>query len=630
MAISNPEETLEFHNVSDFIGENFLIPDYQRGYRWEAQQVTDLLNDLSFFYKEYPGESYSMQPIVVKRKDDKWEVVDGQQRLTTVLLILQALGHKNLFTIDYQVLENSKEHVSDIASCPDIEDINIFHMKQAYSSVTTWTQNYIGEQFSFASKQDLANFCFNNLKFLWYRADLVDDSPGEKIFRRLNIGKIELTQSELIKALFLSKDNYIDDAINLREELAHQWDAIESSLQNDEFWLFITDLKEDKSPTRIEFLLKYIYNNHKKEFFVSPDLEDDINARDALFRAYYNTFLNDKSKFKEIWRKINDIIETWQLWYEDVTLYHLLGFLLFQGHFSLKDLFDKWQNSSYAEFLDGFILNHIIKNVIDKFDPNHVYVTVDKNGNEKDHKRNSFPYLLLMNVLAVLRQNLSHLNNPAYRQGVYYKFPFHLLKKEIKKTGDGWDVEHIDSAATNSLDDRKSQREWVLSCFLSLTDDQQNELQNDKNLMTFFTSNSDDECDKAFESLVVKMSKWLEPSGEVKSPNKNRIYNFVLLDSSTNRKYKNAIFATKRQHIRNKTAGILHYAIWENGSIRIVSEEAKSAFVPPCTLSVFSKQYSFMPGSFLRWTLSDAQDYEQEMTSLFLWLKNDFRNERPN
>jgi len=91
MAILNPEETLGFHNVSDFKGENFFIPDYQRGYRWEAQQVNDLLNDLSFFYKESPGESYSMQPIVVKRKDDKWEVVDGQQRLTTVLLVLQAL-----------------------------------------------------------------------------------------------------------------------------------------------------------------------------------------------------------------------------------------------------------------------------------------------------------------------------------------------------------------------------------------------------------------------------------------------------------------------------------------------------------------------------------------------------------
>lgn len=628
MAISNPEETLDFHNVSDFIEEDFLIPDYQRGYRWETQQVTDLLNDLSFFHKEYPEDSYSMQPIVVKRKDDKWEVVDGQQRLTTVLLILQALGHKDLFTIDYQVLENSKEHVSDIANCPDIEDINIFHMKQAYSEVLKWSTNHIGDEYPFDSKEDLANFCLNNLKFLWYRADLVDDSPGEKIFRRLNIGKIELTQSELIKALFLSKDNFAEDAVNLREELAHQWDAIESSLQNDEFWLFITDLKDDKSPTRIEFLLKYVYNNHKDELFVSSDLEDDINGRDALFRAYYNTFLKDKAKFKNIWRKINDIMETWQLWYEDVTLYHLLGFLLFQGIFSLRNLFDKWQDTSYKEFVDDFVLDSIIKKVIDKFDPSHVYVKVDKNGKEKDHKREAFPYLLLMNVLSVLRQNLAHLNNPAYRQGVYYKFPFHLLKKEIKKPGEGWDVEHIDSATTNGLDDRRSQQEWILSSYLSLTDDQRIELRKDENLKQFFTSEEDDICDAAFRALADKISKWIEPSGKIKRPNKNRIYNFTLLDSSTNRKYKNAIFATKRQHIRNKTAGFLLYAIWDNGDIKIVSENAKSAFVPPCTLNVFSKQYSFMPGSFLRWTLPDAEGYEQEMTSLFSWLKNDFRNER--
>ena len=279
-------------------------------------------------------------------------------------------------------------------------------MKQAYKTVLTWTQNNIGEQFSFSTKEHLVNFCLNNLKFLWYRADLVDDSPGEKIFRRLNIGKIELTQSELIKALFLSKDNYQEDAINLREELAHQWDAIESSLQNDEFWLFITDLKDDKSPTRIEFLLKYVYKNHKEELFVSSDLEDDISSRDALFRAYYNTFLKDKSKFKEIWRKINDIVETWQLWYEDVTLYHLLGFLLFQKSISLKGLFDKWQSSSYTEFLDDYILNSIIQNVIDKFNPNHVYVKVDKNGNETDHKRESFPYLSLIHISEPTRRSV--------------------------------------------------------------------------------------------------------------------------------------------------------------------------------------------------------------------------------
>lgn len=622
MAINNPDETLVFHDVNDFIGEHFLIPDYQRGYRWESQQVSDLLNDISFFYSEYPGESYSMQPIVVKKRDCRWEVVDGQQRLTTVLLILQALGHTESFTLDYQILEKSSSHISDIANCPEIEDINLFHMKQAYNTVLKWVNGNVGKNYSFKSIDDLVSFCLNNLKFLWYRADLVDDSPGEKIFRRLNIGKIELTQSELIKALFLSKDNFEKDAVNRREELAHQWDTIESSLQNDEFWLFISNLKDDKSPTRIEFVLKYLFAAYRDSLFEISDLDDDINSRDALFRAYYDTFRHNRQKFQSLWLKITDIIATWQLWYEDVTLYHLLGYLLFPKPecVSLHTLYEKWQTSLYDDFM-AYVTNAIKHSVIDTFDASHVYASIDKNGNEKDHKRQAFKYLVLMNVLHVLRQNVAHLNNPTYKQGVFYKFPFHLLKKEIKKPGDGWDVEHIDSATTNTLDQWKSQREWILSSYLSLTDDQRRELNSDTNLSIFFNSNSDDESQEAFKSLVSKISSWIEPTGEIKYPEKNRIYNYALLDSSTNRSYKNAIFPTKRQHIRNKETGELLYADWNKDRIEIKREAKKSAFVPPCTLNVFTKHYSYMPGTFLRWTLFDALDYEKEIVSLFEWFK---------
>lgn len=628
MAITDPDEILVFRNVNNFFGEHFFIPDYQRGYRWESQQVIDLLNDLSFFHNEYPGESYSMQPIVVKRRENKWEVVDGQQRLTTVALILQALKHNQSFTIDYQVLENSTKYISDIADCPDIDDINLFHMKQAYGTVEDWVRKNVGGTFSFSTIEDLIYFCCHNLKFLWYRADMVDDSPGEKIFRRLNIGKIELTQSELIKALFLSKDNFANEAINRREELAHQWDAMEAALQNDEFWLFLNDLKDDKSPTRIEFILKYLYENYKDSLFVVDDKGEDINSRDALFRAYYKTFRSDRAKFNQLWIKAKDVISTWQLWYEDVTMYHLLGFLLFlfPNNFSLKELYDKWQSLIYDDFLYNYIAKFIKVNLIDKFNPKHEYITKDKNGKIKDHKREAFPYLLLMNVLYVLRQNTSHLNNPLYRQGVFYKFPFHLLKKEIKKPGDGWDVEHIDSATTNSLDQWKAQKEWILSSYLSLSEDKREELNRNENLSIFFNSGSDDESEETFKSLASTISRWIEPAGE-KYPEKNRIYNFALLDSSTNRGYKNAIFPTKRQHIRNKTIGKLLYADWDKDKIIIKAEKKKSAFVPPCTLNVFTKHYSFMPGTFLRWTLSDALDYEKEINALFKWFKDNFNNE---
>ena len=92
--------------INDILELNFFIPSYQRGYRWTEQQVNDLLNDIWEFINKpnkQQGEFYCLQPIVVKtctdefvknnqlesEFDNKWyEVVDGQQRLTTIFIIL--------------------------------------------------------------------------------------------------------------------------------------------------------------------------------------------------------------------------------------------------------------------------------------------------------------------------------------------------------------------------------------------------------------------------------------------------------------------------------------------------------------------------------------------------------------
>ena len=81
--------------INDLLGEQFCIPAYQRGYRWTPQQVTDLLDDLDAFLSrntKEDGEFYCLQPVVVMaRRDGSWELIDGQQRLTTLYLIMAAL-----------------------------------------------------------------------------------------------------------------------------------------------------------------------------------------------------------------------------------------------------------------------------------------------------------------------------------------------------------------------------------------------------------------------------------------------------------------------------------------------------------------------------------------------------------
>ena len=80
----------------------YWIPAYQRGYRWSPLQVTQLLDDVWEFVQESEGgarqQFYCLQPLVIKAlPTGAFEVVDGQQRLTTIYILLTYL--KDIVTI---------------------------------------------------------------------------------------------------------------------------------------------------------------------------------------------------------------------------------------------------------------------------------------------------------------------------------------------------------------------------------------------------------------------------------------------------------------------------------------------------------------------------------------------------
>src|SRR5690554_5420886 len=83
--------------ISELLGMNFFIPSYQRGYRWDKQQVEELLDDIYAFATKKDKteeEFYCLQPVIVKKKEkEEWyEVIDGQQRLTTIFLIIHYIN----------------------------------------------------------------------------------------------------------------------------------------------------------------------------------------------------------------------------------------------------------------------------------------------------------------------------------------------------------------------------------------------------------------------------------------------------------------------------------------------------------------------------------------------------------
>src|SRR5258708_9158583 len=110
----------------------YIIPDYQRPYKWDKEKCETLWQDLTGFFEERkpnenPGEEYFLGTIVTCQSDEAvgrrdMEVIDGQQRITSILLLLRAFYKKLEGMQDNDVMVSGLKN--QIAPC--IWDVNSF------------------------------------------------------------------------------------------------------------------------------------------------------------------------------------------------------------------------------------------------------------------------------------------------------------------------------------------------------------------------------------------------------------------------------------------------------------------------------------------------------------------------
>ena len=606
--------SIELKSISDLLGMKFFIPSYQRGYRWSEQQVSDLLNDIWDFTQNTSSKSdfYCLQPLVVKRKDEdiltqiksadtieevqtllkgSWEVIDGQQRLTTILLILAATTKGNLYSIQYETrksfdeflmelkatshnTDSFEDYVKAIDNSEGKNNIDFYHIWSAYKIIAN--NNFI-------SNKVFLETLLSRVKFIWYES--VNEDPI-KVFTRLNVGKISLTNAELIKALFLNRSNFEtenSDYLRLRQiEIANEWDHIEYTLQNDEFWLFLHTSKYDK-PTRIDFIFELL--SEQNVLKLSGEYGTD---KYKTFRYFYDYYKQDKNKFIDCWNIVKEYFQIFQEWYSDLVLYHYIGFVV-EYNYSISELIKVWkEKGTKSEFIKE--LKTIIKRLINNC--NDLNKQYEIGGSPKTQCR---PLLLLHNIQTIINQNRQLESKEEYKLAIFHKFPFHLFKKEK------WDVEHIDSNTTNELEKETDQKEWLKYASLdgNLSEDIKEKIKS-------FLNDTDGK--PSFEDLVNDIEElnkgrvWSDEESD-----KNKIWNFVLLDANTNRGYGNAIFPAKRRCIIGKDQG-LTYSVSDD--LKVSSIEGKIAFIPPVTKNVFLKYYNTSDATFKNWNKSDAEAYK--------------------
>lgn len=540
---------ISIRTINDLLKNNFFIPSYQRGYRWTEQQVTELLNDINEFSpKEIENSNektwYCLQPIVVKKKDDnEWDVIDGQQRLTTTFLILHHLNQgyvenrrKKLFGLKYETRENSADYLQKELNGETINDTNIdyYFISSAYKTICDWFKNK-GEQFDVNTFESKFNF---STKVIWYETSAKDDSID--IFTRINSGKIPLTNAELIKALFLNSSNFAkadSEKLRLKQlEIASEWDRIEYALQDDSFWYFINK-NENTLATRIEF----IFN------LMSDKPSDDKYSTFHFFNEKFKT--KSEKEINDNWQEIKKYFQTLEEWYNDRELYHKIGYLIAIGT-NIKNILKEKKEKSKTKF------SYWIDQEIESKFKNVNLEEVEYNGKYVRE-------ILLLHNIQTMLNNENETN----------RFPFDRYKKE------SWDVEHIHAIATEVNVKIENQIDWLKNNFIK-TDNHHNDELN--NRIEFIKSgNTIDENE--FEDIV----------DYVLGEEDNSLRNLCLLDSGTNRSYKNDSFKEKRK--------------------KIIEREIEGTFIPICTKNVFMKYYSANVKDIEVWNENDRTSYFEKI-----------------
>lgn len=612
--------------VSELLTGNyqFSIPSYQRGYRWEsteaggedeqeAKQVDDLLNDLTYFVTSNPHKkaNYYLQPLMVKPRlladgSYEWDVLDGQQRLTTMLLVLKCLKERlyggqqfGLYELKYanrKQLDFNRITFDRASADYDFpmanENLDSYYVRKAKDRIERWYDNELSNNPSLSDKFKEMLFYPDETrgvnsspalraKFIWYNVQALQPGAPQlngnrqhdiEVFNRLNRGKISLTDSELIKALFLlciKVAPAYGSSLLTPETLVRKWDDMGKKFQNEEFWNMIAPKGADYS-NRLDLLFDFIK-------------DCSGNGKGSAYRFYYKKMHGlltspDINKVEELWTEVKQYFDTLCKWHENVHKHNFIGYLIENG--------EELANIYSSPDLETKIRKGLGLENVDEIDTLRYY---DNEGYKKIRK-----VLLLFNVLTCDKFG--------------QKFPFNLYRDNT------FDVEHVNSQTDNPIEKIDEKIAWVKQQAIPCLWIDRNETDTNG----IFTSGAREARDLMTEGVQflrdVKLNNNRDTGSKFKgyrtaveyyyaSGNRNTgmfekdaIGNLALLNSSINREYKNALFPQKLRTLKRS--------------------DQEGVYIPLCTKYMFLKYYSNPQAnvsafSMMRWRQEDQDEYTE-------------------
>lgn len=573
----------------------FEIQSYQRGYRWEPLHINHLIDDLlNFINKASENDKYCLQPIIVKEIEantNRWELVDGQQRMVSLWLLRRIWfwfrrSPRLDDSMSYQLVFDGKDDLKELVDTIT-QKTNEFNAYATFLTELTREENnnpdYIYEYFDVTKGKnvdiDCMIECFKSIilrdniakslddiflsgdrnlpkaasiLFIWYQLERDPYSPDYqdviKVFTNINANKIQLTQSELIKAQLLYCFRDLTDArIDEETTLALRWEEIERSLCDDSFWYFLNAGDGKETGTRIDFLFEIwckrenldLSKYDKSDYPLSDMIEDKIKLSD-----------NKPNAAKDIWKEICKLHDTLKDWKNDYYFYHLIGLIIainkitknsISASETIKNCYITYKKVPSKEVFKDY-LKSVIRNQMFAFTDHNSFAafakTIDELNYENAKDKDKIKAILLIH-------NIASLINA---ENEHERFPFELFFTV------GYDIEHINPQNPNE-DNRDDLKKW------------------------FENIGEQQESDKSLDQLS-KEAKLLADKLQIHS-----IGNLVLLDANTNRseEYSNKSFFEKRRIIIN---------ILRTGKRINAKDTGSEKYIPIGTKWVFLKAFS--------------------------------------
>lgn len=581
-------------NVRDLLGEHYYIPNYQRGYRWGKDEVTKLLDDIWDFASHGKSEFYCLQPLIILPQEPSdaektvwYEVLDGQQRLTTLNLIVHYInehfrGNKKYpeMYLHYQTRPESSKAFSSICIGEDgqvrMEDglkpsIDFWHIKHAYGHIHSW----------FGGKEEDDRFNDNTfqevfldqVKVIWYEIDRGEDPI--KVFERNNIGKIPLADVELIKAFILKGDNRADrNHLRRQLEIAREWDEIEQGLRNPNLWAFIFGNKPMP-----DICIGQL-------FVVALGLEDEKKPK--IYDIVERKLEEKKDYLEGLWQRVKDLYSMIIDWYHNHKTYHYIGYLTQMGVKVQSICALISEDDTKAQFINK-LRSKISEGEIRKlhYSQEDGFYKLSKGEKSKElyGGKEVRSLLLLYNIELCLRE------------GSTERFPFETLQVEGEKHI-MWDIEHIDSQTPREIQSKEEQNVWLKATKEALGSKIDETL--GESIEKYIAQKLNEQ--EKFEALREQLQ---DLAGEKEDNYSQSIGNLALLDAETNRSYGNSLFINKRAELQKR--------------------EQQGKFIPQGTKIAFMKYFTGSRLALDKWGTEDKRAHEAYIYDLLK--EHYFKNE---